>query len=411
MARHPFWFAIAAIGSFLAAHASAQSFETQPFDSAASATAAGWTGEDNNDPDLGTEFGFSPTNNAGGSPGEAGGLFPRIQTPVAFYGDTNLGGTLTLDDPLIATGKFTASNLGFDGEVFLGWFDVSDIPDRTDFMGFQLREPNGDTNPDFRQLATYQLASGTIDAGDFVALPGDIRMDFTIEYDPDGGAGSGMLTVTMTPAGGQPISISNELSDADRQEDAEFNAFGLTTSGGAGSNVPEQQVEIFIDDLRYTSAKVSLLGDFNGDGSLNVSDIDALTAQIDAGGTDVRFDVNGDQAINQADRRVWIKDLRKTWFGDANLDGEFNSGDFVHVFQIGEYEDVIARNSTWADGDWNGDLEFNSGDFVTAFQDGGFEKGPLAVVVPEPSGLLIVALGVWMIARDRSIELAKRCEV
>ena len=76
--------------------------------------------------------------------------------------------------------------------------------------------------------------------------------------------------------------------------------------------------------------------------------------------------------------------------GDSNLDGEFNSSDFVTVFSAGEYEDELAGNSTWATGDWNGDKDFNSSDFVAAFSDGGYEKGPRAVAaVPEPSGMIM----------------------
>ena len=87
------------------------------------------------------------------------------------------------------------------------------------------------------------------------------------------------------------------------------------------------------------------------------------------------FDLNSDRTVDQADYRIWVKDLRQTWFGDANLDGEFNSGDLVAVFQAGEYEDVEEYNSGWATGDWNGDGVFDSSDLVVAFQDGGYEKG------------------------------------
>ena len=76
-----------------------------------------------------------------------------------------------------------------------------------------------------------------------------------------------------------------------------------------------------------------------------------------------------------------------TFFGDANLDGEFNSLDLVMVVQAGEYEDDIALNSTWSTGDWNGDRDFDSGDFVTAFQDGGFEFGPRQRVTSVPESV------------------------
>ncbi|MBM97847.1 MAG: hypothetical protein CMJ77_01880 [Planctomycetaceae bacterium] len=86
------------------------------------------------------------------------------------------------------------------------------------------------------------------------------------------------------------------------------------------------------------------------------------------------------------ERANYVHDVLGTWIGDSNLDGEFNSTDFVVVFQAGEYEDGAVGNSVWATGDWNGDKEFNSTDFVAAFVDGGFELGarPAVAVVPEP---------------------------
>ncbi len=60
-----------------------------------------------------------------------------------------------------------------------------------------------------------------------------------------------------------------------------------------------------------------------------------------------------------------------TYFGDANLDGRFNSRDLVAVFEAGKYEqDVLA---TWSEGDWNADARFGTGDLVAAFGDGGYE--------------------------------------
>ncbi|MCA9196978.1 MAG: hypothetical protein KDA87_05540, partial [Planctomycetales bacterium] len=91
-----------------------------------------------------------------------------------------------------------------------------------------------------------------------------------------------------------------------------------------------------------------------------------------------------------------IHNLHNTYFGDANLDGEFNSQDLVRIFTAGEYEDDIAGNSLWLEGDWNGDGDFTSSDLVLAFQDGGYELGPKpqqTQFVPEPTlGVLL-----WMI--------------
>ena len=69
---------------------------------------------------------------------------------------------------------------------------------------------------------------------------------------------------------------------------------------------------------------------------------------------------------------VWIRDIKESWIGDANLDGTFDSTDLVFVFQAGQFQDDVAGESTWETGDWNGDGEFDSSDLVLAFGQGGF---------------------------------------
>jgi hypothetical protein len=165
-----------------------------------------------------------------------------------------------------------------------------------------------------------------------------------------------------------------------------------------------------IDD-RFQVTVTPPLGDFDLDGSLTAMDIDHLSAEIRVGGTDVHFDLNGDSRVDTADRTVWVHDLRKTYFGDANLDGQFSRTDMVAVLQAGQYEDMISGNSGWTSGDWDGDGDFTTRDLVAALQDGGYEKGPRAgvAVVPEPPGSMVLLLGLmtflahtrrgWFIAR------------
>jgi hypothetical protein len=138
-----------------------------------------------------------------------------------------------------------------------------------------------------------------------------------------------------------------------------------------------------------------LAGDVNGDGVLDAADIDAEAAAIRAGSTDTKYDLDANGSVTGADHTYLVHTHLKTWIGDANLDREFNSADFVAVFGIGEYEDATNGNSIWAEGDWNGDGDFNSSDFVAAFQDGGYELGPrpAVAVVPEPTTLLLLLVG------------------
>ena len=140
-------------------------------------------------------------------------------------------------------------------------------------------------------------------------------------------------------------------------------------------------------------------GDFNKNGNLDVADLDLLTVAIRSGENTPIFDLGNDTVVDQFDRVIWVKNLAKTWFGDSNLDGEFNSSDLVAVFGSGEYDDDVELNSTWTEGDWDGNGEFNSRDLVIAFQDGGYEVGPRDVIksVPEATNknvlFAIVVLG------------------
>ena len=115
-------------------------------------------------------------------------------------------------------------------------------------------------------------------------------------------------------------------------------------------------------------------GDFNQDGIVDVLDIDLLCAEIQADGLNDDYDLTSDGSVNRNDMNELVVNILQTTFGDANLDGVFNSSDFVAVFAFGQYEDAIDGNSTWASGDWNCDGNFTSSDLVFALQGGGYQS-------------------------------------
>lgn len=84
--------------------------------------------------------------------------------------------------------------------------------------------------------------------------------------------------------------------------------------------------------------------------------------------------------------------------GDSNLDGRFNSRDIITAFRAGEYEDGIFRNSTFIEGDWNADQEFDSADFIAVFKALTYEQ-PAVAVVPEPSAMILLLLGMFSLRR------------
>ena len=140
-------------------------------------------------------------------------------------------------------------------------------------------------------------------------------------------------------------------------------------------------------------------GDFNNDGVLDATDIDALSEQIWSGNNHPDFDLSGDGLVNAIDHDVWTEVIANVYHGDANFDGEFNSADFVIVFASLQYE-VFNGPASWSTGDWNGDGLFNSSDLVKAFTSGGYEQGPKPSAVPEPNaGMLLLIAGITLQAR------------
>jgi hypothetical protein len=124
--------------------------------------------------------------------------------------------------------------------------------------------------------------------------------------------------------------------------------------------------------------------------------IDELTAAVRVSSRNHNYDLNRDGLVDQLDRRHWVESVAGTTWGDANLDGHFNSQDLVEVLATGEYENPLAPEARWATGDWNGDGRVNSADLVLAFQQGGYENAATPLAEPSAAGkwpgLIVVCL-------------------
>ena len=127
-------------------------------------------------------------------------------------------------------------------------------------------------------------------------------------------------------------------------------------------------------------------GDFNGNGLFDVEDADRLTDHVRRSpSNDIVFDLDGDGRDLFSDLEYWVKEIGNIYFGDANVDGVFDSNDLIQVLANNEYEDAIRRNSVWSEGDWNGNGDFTADDLMLALDDGGYEMGPRPQPVPEPA--------------------------
>ena len=110
--------------------------------------------------------------------------------------------------------------------------------------------------------------------------------------------------------------------------------------------------------------------DLNGDNRVSAADIDYLCSNIEQQQPSADLDQNGQ--VDQDDMTHYLQNQLNTTYGNVNLDGIFNSSDFVAVFAAGEYEDLLEDNSSWSSGDWNCDGDFTTRDLVFAFSFGGY---------------------------------------
>ena len=256
---------------------------------------------------------------------------------------------------------------------------------------------------------------------DFVSIDGLSDVDF-YSFSTDSTTMASFLLEPMGPIYSYGESSSNQsVFDASMQNDLSLQLFRqgsqvpLATSADNGLGMSESIDQILIGAGEYqirvsgshdaaqmyrlTVGEIpdSQIGDFDKDGNLDVDDVQQLIDQSRSGNFDRAFDLNSDNALDDRDLEFWVHELRDTFFGDSNLDGEFNSTDLVAVFTAAEYEDLIPGNSTWATGDWNGDGDFGSRDLIAAFQDAGFEKGRRAAhAVPEPTAITLLAIATLL---------------
>ena len=228
----------------------------------------------------------------------------------------------------------------------------------------------------------------------------EFEVEFATEADGDTGFGTSITynptftEVDIDPVPRQQFPFDETVTARYVLVRTTDNYFEEPGDGSGELGRPPGGDRIGLSEIAFPILGGRLLGDFNGNGVLDIEDIDSLTS-ASAGGTNMpaSFDLTGDGVVDGVDVTVWIKDLAVSWIGDSNLDGEFSSTDFVQIFTAGKFE--LDVDAVWSEGDWNGDGRFNSSDFVAAFTDGGFELGPRTRVsaVPEPSALVSIFLG------------------
>lgn len=240
-------------------------------------------------------------------------------------------------------------------------------------------------NSENQGSAPWAIGESTLAPGDSIPMNAEFNFDIRIN-DPqvadyvDAGFASGDLFFALT-----------SIHSASMDGPPTFPSFYLDVNGTSLGQTAQLLIEF--------GPSSSILGDFNQDGVLDAIDIDSLSAEVLAETNNPSFDVSGDSLVNADDRRVWVNDLRLTYFGDSDLNGEFDEQDIVTAFVAGKY---LESSAGWTEGDWDGDLRFDEQDFILAFQAGGYGSGARGVAraVPEPTGFgILFALIVTLLLR------------
>ncbi|MDG2380411.1 MAG: PEP-CTERM sorting domain-containing protein [Pirellulaceae bacterium] len=252
------------------------------------------------------------------------------------------------------------------------------------------------------------------DSHPIIQLSGLQNGVYTIYDDQDlGEEGGGRMSWCSPQEGtGANLAVMPEFKES-HPEASVLSVYESGEEMGDGREAPGMRISMFLSNTnRGPAPEDDPTGGADGTGPGWEATIltDAGTALL-RGALDYALGVSPDPTIrlddgsltDPAERVNYVHDVLGTWMGDSDLDGQFNSGDFVQVFGAAKYE--VDEAAVWSEGDWNGDSRFNSADFVTAFSDGGYEKGPYnaAQVVPEPSSavLLLGALALCAIRRKR----------
>jgi hypothetical protein len=226
---------------------------SEDFSSEAQAAIDGWVGYMNTS--NGENYGWSGTQNSGGSSaGEAGGNFVRY-TNLSYYADITVG-PLTLNDYISASGNLyiapPSPNAAFD----ICYFNTNNPPGSpsANILGMGLADDGGVAN---EPLSRLSAAVGTSSAGNGLThevfgptpVTAAVIIPWSINYDPTAGAGYGQLVLDYNYEGTEYVTNVN-LSASDRNTGATFNAFGMMVRGVSGLDA--NVMGIFMSDVSYT---------------------------------------------------------------------------------------------------------------------------------------------------------------
>ncbi|MEM7576941.1 MAG: PEP-CTERM sorting domain-containing protein [Planctomycetota bacterium] len=185
-------------------------------------------------------------------------------------------------------------------------------------------------------------------------------------------------------------------------------AVGAFESWDGGALVPDASIgdglngdgDVLGGEL-ITVSLALLMADIDGDGDLNLADVDALAITLQEGQNFLQADVDQDGTVGAADLDAWLT-IKGTTHGDADLDGDVDLDDvatLVAAYGLNRgYIDDPEGWASWGDGDFDldGDVDFADAMLLRRYADASVGEALLATV-PEPgvaAGLLAMGLGL-----------------
>jgi hypothetical protein len=181
--------------------------------------------------------------------GMIGGVFERTNHR-AFYADTQLGGTFSLDQAMSASGQLVVT-ASINNHINIGHFQAGNAT-AANLLGIMIAE-----GP--RLFAYVGLNDGTRVGADPIVLEHGRQYDWSYRWDPQGGVddpadadnvGEGLLTVSVTHEEKAVGTLNVDLTSEQRSRGAVFDAFGVISGFFAGKDQP---ITLYLDNVTYST--------------------------------------------------------------------------------------------------------------------------------------------------------------
>lgn len=275
-----------------------------------------------------------------------------------------------------------------------------------------------------QEAATIAGLFGTGIAGfDDTAGPAVVPFTFDFQVDPGEHIAAATLSIAVRGTGGATADDLLFIERSDNAASLSNLGYGSPITTTSSEVILLQLVGVSLADLRDGRLNVALgtdlavdwarleliaapgvLGDYNGSGTLDGGDIDALfAAQGASASPGDAMNLITDGVIDGADLAAWIEVIAGTAAGDLDLDGDIDLADALQLQQ--QYTGALTPGTgsrTWSQGDLDGDGDVDFLDAMTLRQNYTGDPAELnGLNVPEPGTGAALTLAVLAAIKTR----------